>query len=110
MATAKPNMVSDVSTLTRVPNRILESLTDKMNLCIGSAIHDAIANNEQIVIVNIGIGTLSVNLADMQCKFVPSKELKATIKRCISEKVDPLEMQLEEDLYQKVLSLYKEVL
>ena len=103
-------MVSDVSTLTRVPNRILESLADKMNLCIGSAIHDAIANNEQIVIVNIGIGTLSVNLADMQCKFVPSKELKATIKRCISEKVDPLEMQLEEDLYQKLLSLYKEVL
>lgn len=103
-------MVSDVSTLTRVPNRILESLTDKMNLCIGSAIHDALVNNEQIVIVNIGIGTLSVNLADMQCKFVPSKELKATIKRCISEKVDPLEMQLEEDLYQKLLSLYKEVL
>lgn len=110
MATTKPNIVSDVSTLTRVPNRILESLTNKMNLCIGSAIHDALENNEQMVIVNIGIGSLSVNLTDMQCKFVPSKELKTTIKRCISEKVDPLEMQLEEDLYQKLLSLYKEAL
>lgn len=109
MAT-QPNIITDVSTATRVPAKILDQLVNKTNLCIGSAIHDALIANEQSVVLNIGIGTLSIDLVDMQCKFIPSKELKATIKKCIVDKVDPIELELEETFAQKLISIYNEVL
>ena len=72
---AQPNVISDISTLTRVPNKILTELAHKTNLCIGNIISEAKEAGEQTVIINIGIGTLSVDLIDMQCKFVPRKKL-----------------------------------
>lgn len=102
--------VSEVGQLLKVPSKVLETLVDKMNLCIGSAIYDARAAEQEALQLNIGIGTLSINLLDMQCKFIPSKDLKATIKRAISEGVDPLELKLEEAVANKLLSICTEVL
>ena len=104
------NAINDLGTYTKIPNKILNELTHKLNLCIGSAIHDAILNKEEIVIINIGIGNLSVNLADMQCKFIPSKDLKQAIKNSLNSKVDPLELQLEQALTDKLISICEEVL
>jgi hypothetical protein len=107
---SKPNIVNDISVLTKVPNKVLEAFVEKANLCIGSIIVDAKKSGEQNVVINIGIGTLSVSLADMQCKFVPSKALKATIKDCLSRDVDPLELELEEALSNKLVAIVDEVL
>lgn len=104
------NVINDLGTVTKVPNKILDDLVSKLNLCIGSAIHDALTAKEQTVVLNIGIGSLSVDLVDMQCKFVPGKELKSVIKRSLSDKVDPLECALEETLIQKLLSIYNEAI
>ena len=38
---AQPNIVNDISTLTRVPNKVLTELTHKANLCIGNIISEA---------------------------------------------------------------------
>lgn len=105
---AQPNAINDLSTLTRVPNKILNDLVTKLNLCIGSSIHDALLEKEEAVVINIGIGTLSVNLIDMDCKFIPSKDLKSTIKKSIAEKIDPVEYETEEALIQKLLTIYQE--
>ena len=107
---AQANAVNDLGTLTKIPNKILTELTHKLNLCIGSAIHDAILNKEDIAIINIGIGSLSVNLADMQCKFIPSKDLKTAIKNSLNSKVDPIELQLEQALTDKLIAICEEVL
>lgn len=107
MAT-QPNIISDISTLTRVPNKVLTELAHKANLCIGSIISDAKEANEQAVIINIGIGTLSIDLIDMQCKFVPSKELKTTIKMSLQSNQDPLELELEQTLIEKLLTICEE--
>jgi hypothetical protein len=107
MAT-QPNIISDISTLTRVPNKVLAELAHKANLCIGSIISDAKEANEQAVIINIGIGTLSIDLIDMQCKFVPSKELKTTIKTSLQSNQDPLELELEQTLIEKLLTICEE--
>lgn len=109
MATT-PNVINDLSTLTKVPNKILDALTEKLNLCIGSAIHDAIIAEEPAVIINIGIGSLCVSLSDMQCKFVPGKDLKQTIKRCMTEEIDPLEFELEKALAEKLVNICSEVI
>lgn len=104
------NALADVGTLIKVPNKTLNELADKLTLCIGSIIHDAILSEEKAVVINIGIGTLSVNLADMQCKFVPSKALKSTIKKTIESGVDPVECALEQALTDKLMAACQEVL
>lgn len=106
----KSNVLVDLSTLLKIPNRTLEELTNKVNLCIGSAIHDGLTAKEETIQLNIGIGTLSINLTDMQCKFTPSKDLKATIKTCISTKVDPLMLELEQSLAEKLISVCEEAI
>jgi MoaA/NifB/PqqE/SkfB family radical SAM enzyme len=109
MAT-QPNVVNDLSTLTRVPNKVLAELTHKINLCIGNIISEAKESGDQTVIINIGIGTLSIDLIDMQCKFVPSKELRTTIKSSLASKKDPLELELEKAFADKLISICEEVM
>lgn len=108
MAT-QPNIVSDVGTLLKIPTKITTELTDKACLCIGSAISEAKNNGETQIVLNIGIGTLSVNLLDMQCKFVPGKNLKAAIKSALNTSVDPVELALEQAFADKLLAICEEV-
>lgn len=104
------NVITDLSVLTHIPNKTLTELSHKLNLCIGSIIAEAKLKGEQAVIINIGIGTLSIDLIDMQCKFVPSRELKTTIKTCLAEPTDPLELALEQSLIEKMNHFIEEVL
>jgi hypothetical protein len=108
--TTQSNIITDLSTLTRVPNKTLTELSHKATLCIGSIIAEAKAKGESAVIINIGIGTLSIDLIDMQCKFVPSRELKSTIKTCIADPIDPLELVLEQSLAEKLGRFLDEVM
>jgi hypothetical protein len=104
------NIVKDLSTLSQIPLKVLAEIHKKEALCIGSAIHDAVLAKEDIAILNIGIGTLSIEISSGQCKFLPSKELKQTIKRSLEEKVDPVEMYLEKEIIDKLLLACEEVL
>ena len=104
------NVITDLSVLTHIPNKTLTELSHKLTLCIGNIIAEAKSKGEQAVIINIGIGTLSIDLIDMQCKFVPSRDLKATIKTCMSESIDPLELALEQSLIEKMNRFVEEVL
>lgn len=106
----KSNVLVDLSALLKIPNKTLDELTDKVNLCIGSAIHDGICAKEEAIQINIGIGTLSINLTDMQCKFTPSKDLKNTIKTCLNTKIDPLMLELEQSLAEKLISVCEEAI
>jgi hypothetical protein len=44
----------------------------------------------------------------MQCKFVPSKELKSAIKYSLQDKKDLLELELEQALIEKLLTICDE--
>ena len=109
MAT-QTNIISDVGTLLRVPTKITTELTDKACLCIGSAISEAKNRGEAQTIINIGIGTLSIDLVDMQCKFVPGKNLKAAIKSALTIQRDPVELMLEQAFTDKLLAICEEVI
>ena len=106
----QPNLINDIGTLLKIPSKVTTELISKANLCIGSIINDAKLAGEQTVIINIGIGTLSVDLIDMQCKFVPSKDLKTAIKNSLSEDKDPLELALEQALADKLLATVEEAI
>jgi hypothetical protein len=109
MAT-QANIVTDINNLLRIPSKVTNELVAKANLCIGSAISEAKASGETQTTVGIGIGYLSINLVDMQCKFVPGKELKASIKRALESQIDPLELVLEQTFTDKLLTMCEEVL
>ena len=109
MAT-QTSILNDVGTLLRIPTKITNEITDKSCLCIGSIISDAKNRGETQTIINIGIGTLSINLIDMQCKFVPGKNLKAAIKQSLDTTRDPLELMLEQTLADKLLAICEEVI
>ena len=104
------NIPNDVGTLLRLPSKVTTELTDKACLCIGSAISAAKAAGEDQTTVNIGIGQLCVNLIDMQCKFVPNKNLKTAIKEALADGIDPLELELERTFTEKLLAICEEVL
>jgi hypothetical protein len=107
---SQSNIVSDLGVLTKIPNKILNELVHKENLCIGSAIHDAILADEDIAVLNIGIGTLSIELNSHECKFIPSKDLKSVIKNTIENKIDPVEYSLQQEIIDKLLLICDEVL
>ena len=107
---AQTNIVTDINNLIRIPTKVSNELVSKACLCIGSAISEAKARGETQVSVGIGIGYLSVNLLDMQCKFVPGKELKTAIKKALDSEVDPLELMLEQTFADKLLAMCEEVL
>ena len=104
------NIMNDVGTLLKIPTKVSTELTDKACLCIGSAISEAKQRGENQITVGIGVGTLSINLVDMQCKFVPGKNLKTAIKTAISTQVDPLELVLEQAFADKLLAICEEVI
>lgn len=101
------NIINDLSTLTRVPYKILDDLNKKEALCIGSALYEAKLEQEEVVILNIGIGNLSIELNTGLCKFLPSRELKTIIKKCLTNGVDPLQIALEDSIREKLLNIYK---
>lgn len=104
------NVLVDVGTILKLPTKVMNVLVDKVNLCIGSTIYETKTAGEDVVIINIGIGTLSVNLVDMSCKFVPSKNLKTAIKRGLDSKIDPIELVLDSAVQDKLLAVCSEVL
>ena len=99
------NIINDLSSYTKVPVKVFKELIVDMDLCIGSAIHDAILQKEEAAVLDIGIGTLSVDLIGMQCKFIPSKNLNSIIKKSISEKIEPIEKTVEQELINKLLAI-----
>jgi hypothetical protein len=108
--TTQTNLMSDVGTLLKIPTKVTTELTDKACLCIGSAISEAKRNGENQMALNIGIGILSINLLDMQCKFVPGKNLKTAIKSALTSPIDPLELELEQQFAEKLLAICDEVI
>ena len=107
---AQTNIITDVNNLLRLPTKVSNELVAKSCLCIGSAISEAKSKGEAQVTIGIGIGYLSVNLTDIQCKFVPGKELKAAIKKALDSQIDPLELLLEQTFADKLVAMCEEVL
>ena len=104
------NIVSDVGTLLKVPTKVSTELMDKACLCIGSAISEAKRRGDTQMTVSIGLGNLSINLVDMECKFIPGKNLKTAIKQALTTQIDPLELVLEQAFADKLLTICEEVI
>lgn len=106
------HILSDVGTVTKIPNKILDWLTDITNLCIGSAISDAKLQGLDKIVLNIGIGSLAIDLITMESKFLPSKGLKSIIKNVVlsQEPQDPIANYVDDELVKKLINICDEVI
>jgi len=104
------HILSDISTLTRVPNKIMDYLSDMAVICITSAIADARLQQQDKLLLNIGIGTLAIDLISMEVKFVPSKELKKNIRAVVSgeETEDPVITYIDDEMVKKLCNICEE--
>ena len=104
------HILSDISTLTRVPNKIMDYLSDMAVICITSAISDARLQQQDKLLLNIGIGTLAIDLLSMEVKFIPSKELKKNIRAVVSgeETEDLVITYIDDEMVKKLCNICEE--
>lgn len=109
------NVVKDLSTLSTIPEKTLNKLTDKVIYCICDAVAEAMSENEyddKSIDVDIGIGKLSIGYIDDEVvyKFVPSESLETSVKQAVLNGRNLLEDTLEKSFIDKVTNVYKDLI
>lgn len=109
------DIVSDLSTLTTIPEKTLEKLGAKVIYCICDALAESLAENQdkdRPVDIDLGIGTLSLIKSDdsVKYKFIPSEALETSVKQTVLNERNLLEDALEKSFVEKITNVYKDLL
>lgn len=106
------NLIRDISALTAVSNKTLNKIVDVAELCFCDYINELDITNEDVVNIDIGIGTLSLLLVNdsMQYQFTPSYQLEQQLINTIESKTSPLVNSAQSNLEHKLRTTYKELL
>lgn len=105
------NLIDDLSTLTTIPSGTLNKLADKVSYIICNNLEESVLNSDNIMELNVGIGTLILSIEDnsLEYKFIPSQKLETSIVNTIKNKKNPLETTLEKSLVSRILNAYKDM-
>ena len=106
----KDNIIEDLSTLTTIPVKTLERLTERLSWCLCNALQEALLKKELTVEANVGFGTISFGLEDdvLRYKFIPSPVLEESLRKLLLEGENPLVMTVEKTLATRVVKTYKD--
>lgn len=106
------DLIKDLSTLTTIPEKALQKLNNKSYYCINEAVLETLLAKKELVEINIGIGTLYIQLLDnsVKYKFIPSPEMEKNIKNTVINNQNSLQNVLESSLVNKIINTYKDLL
>ena len=106
------HLLKDLSSLTLIKDKIFDKLTSTSELCIGDYLNELDLVGEDVLHINIGIGTISMLVIDdeIQYAFKPSTTLESTIIHTIENKQSPLVTAAEINLDTKITSTFKELI
>lgn len=106
------NIIEDISFLTNVSEAVLKKLVTATSYAIGHAIHEGVREQQEIIILDIGIGELQVKIQNdlIKYKFVPDKSLENMIVRTVTTNTSPIAIQLDNNLKEKIDKAYKDIL
>ena len=109
---ANANITSDLSVLTTIPENTLNRLNDLTMKCIAHAVFESSLNRENTCIVDIGIGKLIIapSEEDVNIRFEPSQKMESMLVDAINKKEDPLTLEVEKVLSEKIMRTYKDLL
>ena len=97
-----------LSTLTTVNESVFSKLEDKIEWIIGDKIEEALINNDDGVIIDLGFGELIIDISDnVKYKFKPSKRLEEDIINIFNGKSSSLTSTVEKSLVSKLNNVYK---
>ena len=105
-------LIEDLSTITTIPQRTLDSLMDKAVSCICHSVFEGIREKESLTKIDIGVGILYINCEgdNVKYKFIPSKKLEESVATTVLTNKSPLIMQVETSLKERLDATYKNLL
>lgn len=106
----KVNLTEDLSTITTIQVTTLNKIIQKITWIIADAVENAVANKEDQVDIDIGIGIIKIKFdnQNVRYKFVPKQVLEETIAKTIVTEQNPLKIALETSLADKMVNVYKD--
>lgn len=105
------NIISDVSTLSTIPENIIEKLVDKTIYCVSDALIEDLEAENDITELDIGIGILYIKHIgnEVAYKFKPSDEFSKAVNSTIKTRQNLLTNTLESTLIIRFLNVYKDI-
>lgn len=105
------NALTDLSTLTAIPDKTLEKLFQSLIYVICQNTLEDELNEVDVTEIDIGIGILYIkhDSADIRFKFVPSDSLQKSMSDVVTKKLNLMENTLTAKLSEKLLQVYKEL-
>ena len=102
----------DIAKLTGLSISCINKILQLEQDCICYAVQEALIDKRKYVDINIGIGILSLNIGEeeLQYKFIPSQSLENDIITTTKNKQAPIIRNLENNIKNKILNAYKELL
>ena len=106
------DLLKNVSALTLIKPSILNSIINVTEDCISDYALDIYESDNDIMEIDIGIGTLYINIVEdeLTYKFVPSKRLEKKIINTVNSGESYLAIDIESKLNSKLFNTYKELL
>lgn len=106
------NLITDLQSITQIKKYVFDKCSDIGNALIGDYINELDLNNEQVLDIDIGIGTISMLVLEDSIKYIftPTQELESIIINTLENKESPVVEQLEAKLNHKVMSTYKDLM
>lgn len=104
------DLLNDVSSLTNIKPKIIDKMESIAEYCICDYIDNLKLEDEDVMSVNIGIGTLNIAYIDNEIKyqFIPSESLEKNIVRTINGE-NVLKHSVECSLRNRVYNTYKDL-
>ena len=104
-------LVDDLATITTIPKEALVKLLKRAEYCLSDSIVEQRLNNNEVIELDIGIGSILLKLVDedIKFKFVPSDDFRQIVKTSFNGE-NSLSNVLEKNLVTKVTKAYKDLL
>ena len=105
------NLINDIAELAVTKKSFLDKLVNIADYCISDYILEAKLKDEDVISIDIGIGTLNILVTsrEVQYDFVPSNKLEKTIVETYQTEQSVLKEAVSEALVSRMLTTYKEL-
>ena len=106
------DLISDISTLTTLPEKTLRKLGDKGIECICHNVLESLEEDSMETSIDIGVGVVKIIIDEDEIayRFIPSTKLEDKLISTVTTKSDPLVEKIEDGLTARILNTYKDLI
>lgn len=106
------DILKDISTLTTIPEQVLEKLVDIAIMCINDAYVESLASGDTEANMRIGLGDLRLRMDGntVKLRLTPSAKLQESIANSTRNRESAVDVAVSASLRDKLINTYKELL